>query len=181
MTMKQQKKNKSVAVLAVGMMLLGGLLTGCGLMQTAMDGTVSVAKAIFIKDINVLHLDFAARAELNPGDGGVPASLVIRTYQLGKKENFEKATYQDLLENDEKVLGADFISRDDVVLTPSSAIALDSSMHKEAAFVGVVALFRTPNLDDNSWRVLIERNDLEADKPRLLVANYAEIGLVPVK
>ncbi len=179
--MNQYNNNKTITVLKAGILLLAGLLSGCGVMQSAKENTVDVAKAIFIKDIKILHLDFAARAQLNPGDGDTPSSVVIRVYQLGKIENFENATYQQLLEDDQKALGADWLSTSEVVLHPASAVSLDVSMHKEASFVGIVALFRTPNLSEGSWKVVIKRNELDADKPRLLIANHSAIGLVPVK
>lgn len=36
-----------------------GLLAGCGLTQTVMDGTVSITKSIFYKKIKTLHLDLS--------------------------------------------------------------------------------------------------------------------------
>lgn len=179
--MNQHNKNRAAIAIKAGILLVVGLLSGCGIMQSAKENTVDVAKAIFIKDIKILHLDFAARAQLNPGDGGAPSSLVIRVYQLGKIENFDNATYQQLLEDDQKVLGPDWLSTSEVVLHPASAISLDVPMHKEASFVGIVTLFRTPNLDEGSWKVVIKRNELDADKPRLLIANHSAIGLVPVR
>ncbi len=179
--MNQQHKNKAMTSLKVGVFLLMGLLSGCGVIQSAKESTVDAAKAIFIKDIKTLHLDFAARAQLNPGDGDAPSSVVIRVYQLGKIENFDNATYQQLLEDDQKALGGDWLSTSEVVLHPASAVSLDVPMHKEARFVGIVTLFRTPNLDEGGWKVVIKRDELDADKPRLLIANHSAIGLVPEK
>lgn len=179
--MTPHNKNKAPMAIKATMMLIIGLLSGCGVIQSVKDNTIDVAKAIFIKDIKILHLDFAARAQLNPGDADAPSSVVIRVYQLGKIDNFDNATYSQLLEGDQKALGADWLSTSEVVLNPASAISLDVPMHKEARMVGIVALFRTPNLDDSSWKVVIKRNELDADKPRLLIANHSAIGLVTVK
>ena len=41
------------------------LLTGCGLTQKISDSTSSAVKSVFYKQVNVLHLDVTARAELN--------------------------------------------------------------------------------------------------------------------
>ncbi|SUB82358.1 Uncharacterized protein conserved in bacteria [Pragia fontium] len=176
-------KNSQLTRMLKGIVLLlaGVVLSGCGAIQSAKEGTVSVAKAIFVKQIHILHLDFAARAQLNPGDEEAPASLMIRVYQLGKVDNFDKATYQELLEDDYKTLSVDLLARNEVVLYPASAVSLDVPMNQEADYVGIVALFRKPDLTEGSWKVVIKRSELDADKPRLLIANYDAIGLVPLK
>lgn len=106
---------------------------------------------------------------------------MVRVYQLDKVDNFEQATYPRLVEDDVKTLSTDLLARNEVVLHPASAVSLDVPMHKDAGFVGVVALFRTPNLEEGTWKVVIKRSELDADKPRLLIANYGAIGLVPLK
>lgn len=162
-------------------LLLSGLLFGCGAFQSITEGTADVARAIFIKRINTLRLDFTARAELNPGDGGVPASLMIRVYQLDKLDNIEQASYQSLLEDDVKTLGADLLARSELVLHPSAAVSLDVPMKKEARFVAVVGLFRQPDLDKGSWKTIVKRDELDADKPRLLIASDDAIKLAPLE
>lgn len=181
MRMNQQKNNRWTIASKSLVFLATGLLFGCGAIQSAKEGTTNVARAIFIKQINTLHLDFAARAQLNPGDEDSPSSLMIRVYQLGKAESFDAASYQDLLEDDDKTLSVDLLSRHEVVLHPTSAVSLDVPMNKDAGFVGIVALFRQPDLTEGSWKVLIKRDELDADKPRLLVANYGAIGLAPLR
>lgn len=185
-----QRKTRSTATLSINtvstlakasVLLLSGLLFGCGAFQSASEGATDVARAIFIKNINTLHLDFAARAQLNPGDEDAPSSLMIRVYQLDKLDNFEQAIYPTLVEDDVKTLSTDLLVRSEVVLHPASAVSLDVPMNKDAKFVGIVALFRSPNLEEGTWKVVIKRDELDADKPRLLIANYGAIGLAPLK
>ncbi|PLO63192.1 type VI secretion system lipoprotein TssJ, partial [Klebsiella michiganensis] len=47
------------------LLLMPLLLTGCGLTQKISDSTSSAVKSVFYKQVNVLHLDVTARAELN--------------------------------------------------------------------------------------------------------------------
>ena len=50
---------------AAAMALSVLVLAGCGLTQSVADGTASVTKSIFYKQIKTLHLDFSAREALN--------------------------------------------------------------------------------------------------------------------
>lgn len=54
--------NTTMTLLALA---LATALTGCGLTQTVKDGTISVTKSIFYKQIKTLHLDIQARSGVN--------------------------------------------------------------------------------------------------------------------
>lgn len=159
-------------------------LTGCGLTQTVTDGTVSATKAIFYKQIKVLHLDFTAREALNTDareNNTMSEPVLVRVYQLRDRSLFDKSVYRQLVKDDEATLGADLLASRDLVIKPGGDATLDVPMDKDAEFVAVVALFRHPDMQKNSWRQVLEREELDPDKPRIIMLSQQTVSLLPVK
>ncbi len=57
-------------------------------------------------------LTIAASADTNPDDTGRPSPVVVRVYQLKADAAFAGAEFFPLFDDDQKVLGAELISRD---------------------------------------------------------------------
>lgn len=164
--------------------LLAMNLSGCGLTQSVSDGTKSAFTAVFYKKIKVLHLDFTAREALNTDareSNSLSESVVVRVYQLKDRKTFDKTVYQQLLKDGDRVLQADLLASRDVVVKPGGDASLDMPMEPDAQFVAVVGLFRHPDMDKNSWRRVIAREDLDPDKPRILEAGNNHLTLQPLK
>ncbi len=146
-------------------------LSGCGLTQSVVDGAGSVAKTIFYKQIKTLYLDFSARTSLNTDETDMTALSVptmVRVYQLRDGRQVEKATYQSLLTDGETVLRDDLLSWREVVVKPGEGSQLNMPMEKEAKWVAVVGLFRSPDTVKNTWRIVIPREQLDPDGPRVI-------------
>lgn len=154
------------------------VLTGCGLAQSVSEGTANVAKAIFIWDVRTVHLDFTARAELNIDDNHQSSPVMIRIYQLKEPKNFESATYSSLVQNDQETLAASLLATKEIVLKPKTSISIDMPFDKEADYVGIIALFKDPDIKANNWRILLKRGDLNINSPRSIIANKFSITLV---
>lgn len=166
------------------LLLLAFNLTGCGVVQKVSDGTKSAFGAVFYKNIKVLRLDFTAREALNTDtreSHTLSESVVIRVYQLKDPQSFDAATYQQLLQEGEMVLKADLISSRDVILKPGEDASLDMPMEAEAQFVAVAGLFRQPNMISNTWKLVIKREELDPDKPRILEAENNQLMLQPLR
>lgn len=164
--------------------LLAISLTGCGLTQTVTDGTKSAFTAVFYKKIKTLHLDFTAREALNTDareNNSLSESVVVRIYQLKDRKAFDKSVYQQLLKEGDTLLKADLLASRDVVLKPGGAASLDMPMEPEAKFVAVVGLFRHPDRVNNHWKWVLEREELDPDKPRVIEAGDNQLMLQPVK
>ena len=89
-----------------------------------------------------LNLDLMASEELNTDAGQRPLTVVVRVYQLKDKAAFMAAPYQTLLEQDQTALAADLLASHQVLLRPGAAISLREPYRQDAAYVGVIALFR---------------------------------------
>lgn len=160
-----------------------GLLGGCGLTQTVADSTTSTASAIFYKQVKDLHLDFSGRAALNTDRGetkGLSVPTLVRVYQLRSNKAVEKATYESLLGESDSVLGADLLTERALVVSPGEGAQLSLPMAPDAEFVTVVALFRTPDTQLNTWRLTLRRNDLDPDQPRVIELGDNRLTLRPL-
>ncbi|ROP61550.1 type VI secretion system protein VasD [Enterobacter sp. BIGb0383] len=164
--------------------LLALTLTGCGLTQSVTDSTKSAFNAVFYKKIKVLHLDFTARGALNTDareSSSLSESVVIRVYQLKDRKTFDKTVYQQLLKEGDTLLKDDLLASRDVVVKPGGDTSLDMPLEAEAKFIAVVGLFRHPDMEKNSWQVVLEREALEPDRPRIVEAGKNHLTLQPVK
>ncbi len=160
------------------------ILAGCGVTQSVTDGTKSTFNAIFYKKIKVLHLDFTAREALNTDareNNSLSEPLVVRVYQLKDRKIFDKTVYQQLLQDDDSILQTDLLASQDVVVKPGGDANLDMPMVEETQFVAVVGLFRHPDMVKNTWKLVIKREELDPDKPRILEAGNNHLTLQPLK
>ena len=143
-------------------------LSGCGLTQRVADGTVSATKSLFYRQIKTLHLDIRAREAINTSAAGIPLSVVVRIYQA-------------LFTGDSEVLAGDIIAQKDVWLQPGGSVAVDMPLDDAAKFTGVAAMFLEPDQKKNTWRVVLSRDELEPDTPRLIEVSGNTLTLLPVK
>ncbi|MGN8258496.1 type VI secretion system lipoprotein TssJ [Pseudomonas sp. SMSB3] len=147
------------------------VLSGCGLAQKVADGTASTAQAIFYKQVKTLHLDLNGRTAINT-DGaemsGLSVPVLVRVYQLKDNKALESAGYDDLLNQDARVLRDDLLDERVVVIKPGEAAQVNTALQGGAQYVAVVALFRSPDVIENTWRVVLQRDDLEPDQARVL-------------
>ncbi|WP_416347584.1 type VI secretion system lipoprotein TssJ [Acerihabitans sp. TG2] len=169
-------KNRLISTL-----LLALLLSGCGLTQSVSDGTKSVARSLFYKQVKTLHLDFVARAELNPDDDGTPLATNVWVYQLKDSQVFEKADYTTLLSNASNVLNTCLLAEKDVWIRPGSNVSVTVPMDESAQYVAIVAQFRTPDNQKGSWRIVLTRDELDPDKARVIEFVQSAMILQPVK
>lgn len=146
--------------------LISSLLSGCGLTQRVSDSTVSLTKAIFFKQIKTLHLDFIARAAVNRNQQGIPLTTMVRIYQLSSAQAFKQADYQQLFASDSQLLSADLLAEKAVRIRPDSSVAIDVPLEKNARYIGIAAMFIQPDQTRNSWRLLLPKSALDADKAR---------------
>ncbi|GKW01201.1 type VI secretion system lipoprotein TssJ [Pectobacterium carotovorum] len=164
--------------------LLAFSLAGCGLTQGVTDGTKSAFNAVFYKKIKVLRLDFTAREALNTDSresNSLSEPVVVRIYQLKDRKTFDKTVYQQLLQDGGTILKDDLLASRDVVVKPGGDANLDMPMEEDAQFVAVVGLFRHPDMVNNTWKHVIQREDLDPDKPRILEAGNNHLTLQPLK
>ncbi|WP_199538641.1 type VI secretion system lipoprotein TssJ [Pseudocitrobacter sp. RIT415] len=168
----------SLVALAASITLM---LAGCGLTQKVTDGTVAMTKSIFYKQIKTLHLDIRAREAVNSNAGGVALSTVVRIYQLKDRKTFDSTDYPSLFKADSQVIKADLVAEKDIRLQPGGAVSVDMPMAESAQFVAVAGMFMSPDQVNNTWRVVLSRDDLDPDKARVIEAGNNRLILKALK
>ena len=139
------------------------VLTSCGAWQSVKDGTVNATHSIFYTKLKILKIDFIARHALNQNERGQSLSTVVRIYQLRDKQKFESALYRDLLNQDKTVLGDDLLETKEVSIRPGEAVAIDSEIHKDMDYIGVVVFFNRAD-NEQDWKMLISKKELSNNK-----------------
>lgn len=158
-------------------------LGGCGLAQTVADGSASTARALFYTQIKTLHLDFSARTALNTNAMDMSALSVptlMRVYQLRDSKAVERATYDGLVGDDDQLLASALLDKRTVVVKPEEGAQLNVPLDKDAQFVTVVALFRSPDTRLNTWRLTLTRDDLEPHRARVIELGDNRLTLRPL-
>ncbi len=106
-------------------------------------------------DTKKWRLTLASTKALNQDDSGEALPVVVRVYQLKGKNKFQQATFTALWKNDKELLEGDLLDRKELTVHPDSETVLDVDLDVKhgAAFFGVMALFRKP--DVTSWKELV--------------------------
>ncbi|MFO6298519.1 type VI secretion system lipoprotein TssJ [Rahnella selenatireducens] len=162
---------------AAVLLLLPLLLSSCGLSQRVGNGASAVAGAVFYRKIDTLHLKLVSRAALNNNEGGEALPTVVRVYQLKDRKTFDAARYATLLKQDNTALAADLLDRQVVQVMPGAEAPVAVPMQEGAQYVAVVALFMAPDIANNTWRVVLERRDLDDSKDRIIELNDNRLQL----
>lgn len=167
-----------VAAMAAGITLM---MAGCGLTQKVTDGTVAMTKSIFYKQVKTLHLDIRAREAVNHNAGGVALSTVVRIYQLRDRKTFDSTDYPSLFQADSQAIKADLLAEKDIRLQPGGAVMVDMPMEENAQYVALAGMFMSPDQVNNTWRIVLSRNELDPDKARVIEAGNNQLTLKALK
>jgi len=138
--------------------LVDGALQASGLRKPAPSEAAQLAQQLQPRKVAV-HLHAAPR--LNLDTHGQPLALLVRVYTLRGSGAFNQAPYAAFLSPDAEraALGADLVDAREVMLVPGQHVDLDESLAPEAGYLGVVALFHTPQRQ--GWRVAFAAPEAE--------------------
>lgn len=91
------------------------------------------------------------------------------------------ADYPSLFTADSQVLKADLLAQKDIRIRPGESVSIDMPMDDKAEFVAVAGLFLSPDTQDNKWRLLLTRDDLDPDNARVIELGDGTLTLVAEK
>lgn len=113
------------------------------------------------KPPRLVKLQFHAGQRLNTATDGQSLALVARIYKLRQRAAFEQAPYASFLDpqKEKALLGADLLEATEVLLVPGQRLELQQKVGREAAFIGIVALFRAPAAQ--RWRTSVAVQEAE--------------------
>lgn len=167
-------KPASSRLFSVLLICLSSTLSGCGGKGSVVDNALQATglrkaeppdaaaqMAQLQPQPRKVALRLHAASRLNVDARGQPLALLLRVYTLKNSSAFQQAPYDAFLapQTEREALGADLIESREVTLVPGQHLDLDQSLAREAGYVGVVALFRTPARQ--GWRVTFAASDAE--------------------
>jgi type VI secretion system protein VasD len=99
------------------------------------------------------RVTIVASSDLNPDANGRPSPVVVRLYQLKADGAFGGAEFFGLFDDESRALGAELVSRSEVVISPSERRTLNLTVAPDAHFVGAMVAFR--DIRNAQWRVVV--------------------------
>jgi type VI secretion system protein VasD len=153
--------------LPLPLLVLAAALGGCagdGLGGRALEAT-GLRKPVQLEAMKAprnVALRLHAAPKLNTDAQGRPLALVARVYTLRQSAAFEAAPYATFLTPgaDREAFGPDLVEVKDVTLVPGQRYEVVEKVPRDAAFVGVVALFRSPA--PQRWRMSFAAAEAES-------------------
>ncbi|MCU6432923.1 type VI secretion system lipoprotein TssJ [Undibacterium sp. Jales W-56] len=102
-----------------------------------------------------------ASENLNVDANGRPLALVTRVYKLRQGAAFQQIPFDVFLnpQKEKELLGNDLLEVKEVMLVPGQRYEIVEKVTKEAYFIGVVALFRSPA--QQRWRATFVAKEAE--------------------
>lgn len=91
-----------------------------------------------------------AANNINSDEHELSLPVQVRIYQLTDLHAFKEATFNELWKMDKKVLGDSFLYSKEISITPNYSERIKIDRKEGAQYIGVVALFRHPEL--GKWR-----------------------------
>ena len=106
-----------------------------------------------------VRLRAAQRLNLDPR--GQPLALLVRVYKLRQRTAFDQAPYSAFLspQAEREALGADLLEARELTLVPGQQLELNEKLAREAGWLGVVALFHSPQ--PQGWRLAFAAPEAE--------------------
>ena len=94
-----------------------------------------------------------AMPNVNPSVSKRPSPLLIRIYELKTATAFNSADFVSLYQRDQAELGAEMVTRDEIILNPGDTRPWNRTAAPETRFIGVFAAYR--DLDRAKWRGVV--------------------------
>ncbi|MBN6149865.1 type VI secretion system lipoprotein TssJ [Xanthomonas sp. AmX2] len=172
MNISAHRFNFLLALLAATLALSGCASGGLG---KAVDKTL---EAVGIKEAEpeappVIPLRLLAGSNLNAGNDKRATAAVVKIYHLRSAQRFEQAPFTAFLDQagEQAALGADLLSVNEIVLTPSARQELNEQMSDGTTTLGVVALFRAPA--EGRWRLAFDTRRKELPTQGITIGIHA--------
>nr|VFK36663.1 MAG: type VI secretion system protein VasD [Candidatus Kentron sp. SD]VFK40180.1 MAG: type VI secretion system protein VasD [Candidatus Kentron sp. SD]VFK79079.1 MAG: type VI secretion system protein VasD [Candidatus Kentron sp. SD] len=102
----------------------------------------------------LLQADIRVSENSNPDPSGRPTPVTLRVYQLKSSRNFESADFPALYGNDEAVLGADLLFKEEMDVYPGIEIPFERKLEEATRYLGIMVAFR--NAKNATWRALTD-------------------------
>jgi type VI secretion system protein VasD len=99
-----------------------------------------------------VRLNLSASADLNANNYNEPLPVLVRVYQLSDVKTFRHATFDQLWETDELLLGSDLVDKHEFTVKPNAKLDHEFVQVDGAEYIAMFVMFR--NAEQDSWRWL---------------------------
>nr|VFK53830.1 MAG: type VI secretion system protein VasD [Candidatus Kentron sp. TUN]VFK55360.1 MAG: type VI secretion system protein VasD [Candidatus Kentron sp. TUN]VFK57096.1 MAG: type VI secretion system protein VasD [Candidatus Kentron sp. TUN] len=99
-----------------------------------------------------LQANIMVSENTNPNSDGRPSPVTVRIYQLKSGKKFKNADFPSLYNNDEAILGADFVFKEEMDVHPGVEVPLERELERTTRYLGVMVTFR--DFENSTWRAL---------------------------
>lgn len=109
----------------------------------------------------VIDIRVEGASNLNAGESEQGLTTVMRLFKLRNPDSFLRMPYSSFgnAEKEKSAMGADLTEVREITLSPGQALVFKENVPSEAAYLGVVALFRSPF--PQRWRFAFATEDAE--------------------
>ena len=98
-----------------------------------------------------LKIRISATTDVNPDLEARPSPVILHVLELSAIDEFNRADFFALTQNDAAALGGDVLNKKEIILTPGASKETILELDKQAVFLGFVAGYR--DIDNARWRV----------------------------
>ena len=92
-----------------------------------------------------------AATDVNPDLQARPSPIILHVLELTAIDEFNRADFFALTQNDAAALGGDVLTKTELILTPGSSREIQLELNQQAAYLGLVAGYR--DIDNAQWRL----------------------------
>ena len=116
------------------------------------------------------HLEITAITSdiANPDSNGFTGALLVRFYQLTTPAPFMQASYFDLFENDQNILGQTMVGRVECILSPNQITAFSQIIPPHSLYMAVFAGYS--DWQNSSWRIVQQLKNTAVNKTTILLS-----------
>ena len=100
-----------------------------------------------------LDLNIHSSHDLNPDQNGRPSPVVVRLYSLVSPAIFENSDFVALYQNDQQILGSDFLKREEKNFQPDEEFKALLEFNEKAAYVGIMVAYQ--DIEQSKWRLIL--------------------------
>lgn len=100
-----------------------------------------------------LDLKVVSTSDINPDQNGRPSPVVVRLYSLVSPSNFENSEFVGLYQNEQEVLGSDFLRREEKNFEPNEKFEAQLEFNEKANFIGIMVAFQ--DIEQSKWRMVV--------------------------
>jgi len=98
-----------------------------------------------------LEIRISATSDVNPDLNARPSPIILHVLELTAIDEFNRADFFSITQNDAAALGGDVLNKTEIILTPGSSKEVTLELDQQVAYLGFVAGYR--DIDSSRWRV----------------------------